>query len=175
MQQEVKNSTKGNSDQDWKESRSQLHSNNWERGRMGNKENRNNRDDKMSNRGKMNTRDDVMGSNGDQMGGSNDRMGNKRDKMGGNSDRSSSRNDRMGSSSDRIGYSDRMGGRKDRYDYTDSSHDDRFEQNDYFKGREDFPQSGEYGTVSFFTIVLSIFNLIIIKHFPYDTSMGIFI
>ncbi|CAB3227185.1 unnamed protein product [Arctia plantaginis] len=146
MQQEGNNSTKGNSEQDWKESRSQLHSNNWERGRMGNKENRNNRDDRMSSRDKMNTRDDMMGNNGDRMGGNNDRMGSKSGKMGFNSDRSGSSSDKMGSSSDRIGYSDRMGERKDRYGNTDNSRDERYDQNEYFNRREDFPQSGEYGT-----------------------------
>ncbi|XP_075977990.1 uncharacterized protein LOC142977786 [Anticarsia gemmatalis] len=124
--QDGKNSSKSNSEQDWKEPHGQILKSNWDRGRMGNKENRNTRrDDRMSERSKSD-RDDMMGRADDRMGNS-DRMG----------------NDRMGSSSDRMGNRNRMGGGNDRN--MGGERDDRYGRDDYFNGREDFPQSGEYG------------------------------
>ncbi|KAF9423890.1 hypothetical protein HW555_000948 [Spodoptera exigua] len=140
--QEGKNSSKGNSAQDWKEPRVQIQRNDWERGRVGSKENKNSRDDsrmgskdKKGDGGMRDSRNDMMGRRDDMMTRGDDR----------NDDRKHRTDDRMGGSNDRSGNRGRMGNKNNRNDMN-GGRDERFGRDDYFNGREDFPQSDEYGS-----------------------------
>lgn len=133
--QEGKNSSKGNSEQDYKEPRNQIQRNDWEKGRTtGSKENKNSRDDRNSGKDRkggsgMRDRDDMMGRTDDRMDRNDDRKNRNDDRMSSNNDRNGGRN------------GGRMGGTNNRNDMTGS-------RNVNFNGREDFGQSDEYGSVS---------------------------
>nr|WKR38890.1 odorant binding protein 9 [Spodoptera frugiperda] len=139
--QEGKNSSKGNSAQDWKEPRVQIQRNDWDRGRVGSKENKNGRDDsrtggkdKKGDSGMRDSRNDMMGRREDMMSRGDDRNDNRKHRT----------DDRMGNDNDRSGGRGRMGNKNNRNDMN-GGRDDRFGRDDYFNGREDFPQSDEYG------------------------------
>nr|WKF45294.1 odorant binding proteins OBP16 [Peridroma saucia] len=135
--QEGKNSSKGNSEQDYKEPRGQnIQRSDWERGRStGSKENNNNknsRDDRNNSKDRkggssMRDRDDMMGRTDDRMDRSDDKKNRNNDRMGSNNDRNGGRN------------GGRMGGKNNRNDMMGS-------RDDFFNGREDFPQSDEFGS-----------------------------
>lgn len=164
--QEGKNSSKGTSEQDWKEPRGQIQRNDWDRGRMGSKENKNSRDDRMSGRDKMggsgmrDSRDDMMGRSSDRNDRNGDRNDRNDERMDRNDDRRSGNDDRISNNNDRMGGRNRMGDRNNRNDMT-ANRDNRYGREDYFNGREDFPQSEEFGNVS------SIFNRFLTWSYEY--------
>uniref|UniRef100_A0A1V1WCB4 Odorant binding protein 13 n=1 Tax=Mythimna separata TaxID=271217 RepID=A0A1V1WCB4_MYTSE len=130
--QEGKNSSRGNSEQDYKEPRGQIQRSDWERGRTtGSKENKNGRDDRMSGKDRK---------GGSSMRDRDDMMGRSDDRMDRNDERSNRNDDRM-SNNDRSGGRGRMGGNNNRNDMS-RGRDDRFGN---YNGKEDFPQSNEYG------------------------------
>nr|XP_021200198.2 odorant-binding protein 59a [Helicoverpa armigera] len=133
--QEGRNSSRGNSDQDWKDSRGQIQRSDWERGRIGSRENKSSRDDRMGGKDRK---------GGSSMRDRNDMMGRSDDRMDRNDNRRNRDDDRMSSSNDRSGGRNRMGNQNNRNDMA-NNRDDRYGREDYFNGREDFPQSDEFG------------------------------
>ncbi|XP_026739215.1 probable ATP-dependent RNA helicase ddx42 [Trichoplusia ni] len=138
MQTDNKNSSKGNSDQDWKEARGQQR-NDWDRTRTGSKENRNRKEerlgrDRMDSSGMRDNKDDMMGSRADdRMDRNYERKGND-NQRGRNNDRTSNNN-----SNDKTGNRSK----NNRNEMTGNRENGR---NDFINGREDFQQSDEYET-----------------------------
>ncbi|CAH0585554.1 unnamed protein product [Chrysodeixis includens] len=136
--QENKNSSKGNSEQDWKETRGQQR-NDWDRPRSS-KENRNRKEermgrDRMDSSGVRDSRDETMVSRAD------DRMDRNYDRKGGNDNqRNGGRNDERMSNNNN---NNKMGNRN-KNNRNDNSGNRENGRNDYINGREDFQQSDEY-------------------------------